>query len=168
MDDGGIGKLQRRLAAIPKAVKSAAQVEILKQAEAMAETMRRFAPDDPATGEPDLKTSIEVTPAGKSTPPYSQPGGSLVVPENAVAVTVGNENVRYPHHVEYGTNPHDVSKGGGTLRGRIRAALGGGTQHPGAPAQPFFWPAVRLHNKKSAAAIKRAVRKAVRDNWGKA
>lgn len=164
MDDGGIGKLQRRLAVIPKAVKSAAQVETLKQAEAMAQTMRGFVPVD----EGDLKNSIVVTPGGKSTPPYSQPGGEMIVPENAVAVTVGDQDVRYGHLVEYGTNPHDVSKGGGTLRGRIRAALGGGTKHPGAPAKPYFWPAVRLHNKKSAAAIKRAVRKAVRDNWGKA
>lgn len=136
MDDGGIGRLQRRLAAIPKAVKAATQPALLKQGEAMASTMRTLVPVD--TGE--TKASIEVTPGGRTTPPYSQPGGSMTVPENAVAVTVGGEEVRTAHLVEYGTK--------------------------NAPAQPFFWPSVRLHQKKATAAIKRAVGKAVRDNWG--
>lgn len=137
MSDGGISRLQRRLAAIPKAVKDATQPALLKQANTMADTMRHLAPED----EGDLKESVEVTPAGQQTPPYSQPGGSMTVPENAVAVTVGNHAVRYPHLQEYGTTKH--------------------------PPQPFFWPAVRLHNKKAKAAIRRAVATAVRKNWGK-
>lgn len=135
-DDGGLSRLQRRLAAIPKAVKAAAQPALLKQAEEMADTMRALAPVESGA----LRDSIVVTPAGQSTPPYSQPGGSMVVPENAVAITVGNTDVRYPHLVEYGTKK--------------------------APAQPFFWPAVRLHQKKAQRAIKAGIRKAVRNNWG--
>jgi len=134
-DDGGIGRLQKRLAAIPEEVRKAIQPALVKQADAMSASMRGFVPVD--TG--DLKDSIEVTPAGKSTPPYSQPGGMMTVPENAVAITVGNEDVRYGHLVEYGTEK--------------------------APAQPYFWPAVRLHNKKAKQAIKRAISKAVRENW---
>lgn len=126
--------------AIPLAVREAVQPALLKQANEMAATMRRMAPDDPATSAPDLKTSIEVTGSGKVTPPYSQPGGMMTVPENAVAITVGGEEVRYPHLVEYGT---------------AKAA-----------AQPFFWPAVRLHRKKATASIKRAIGAAVRKNWG--
>lgn len=140
-DDGGIARLQRRFADIPKAVKQATQPALLRQAEIIADTMRAFAPDDPATGDPDLRTSITVTPAGQSTPPYSQPGGAVVVAENAVAITVGGEEVRYPHLVEYGT---------------VKSQ-----------AKPFFWPAVRLHQKKATAAIKRAIGKATRENWGK-
>ena len=136
-DDGGIGRLQRRLAAIPKAVKEATQPALLKQANAMADTMRQFVPVDSG----DTKDSIAVTPAGGSTPAYSQPGGQMTVPENAVAVTVGDQDVRTAHLVEHGT--------------------------VNAPAQPFFWPAVRLHNKKAKAAIKRSVATAVRKNWGK-
>lgn len=139
--DGGIGRLKRRMAAIPKAAKDATQSALLKQANAMAGTMRTLAPDDPATHAPDLHTSILVTPGGQQTPAYSQPGGSMTVPETAVAITVGNSDVRYGHLVEYGT------------------------KH--AHAQPFFWPSVRLHQKKAKAAIKRAVGKAVRENWGK-
>ena len=56
------------------------------------------------------------------------------------AVTVGDHTVRYGHLVEYGTKK--------------------------AHARPFFWPAVRLHNKKAKAAIKRAIGKAVRETRG--
>jgi HK97 gp10 family phage protein len=135
-DDGGIGRLKARLAAIPDAVKAATQPALRKQAEAMADSMRALVPVDSG----DLRDSITVTPGGHSTPAYSQPGGSMVVPENVVAVTVGNSGVRYGHLVEYGTAK--------------------------ANASPFFWPTVRLHNKRATAAIKRAISKSVRDNWG--
>lgn len=140
-NDGGIGRLQKRMAAIPKAVRKAVEPALLKSATEMADTMRSIAPDDPSTSAPDLKSSIAVTGPGQQTPPYSQPGGSATVPENAAAVTVGNSDVRYPHLVEYGTSK--------------------------AAAQPFFWPTVRLLRKRSTNRIKRAVSKAVRDNWGK-
>jgi HK97 gp10 family phage protein len=136
--DGGISRLERRLKAIPKAVKDAANLSVVKQAEAMAGTMRHLVPVDSG----DLKDSIEVTPGGKVTPPYSQPGGMMTVPENAAAITVGNEDVRYGHLVEYGTTK--------------------------APAHPYFWPAVRLNNKKAKRAIKSAVGRAVKKNWDKA
>jgi HK97 gp10 family phage protein len=141
-NDGGISRLQRRLAAIPRVVKEAVTPSLLRQANTMAGTMRQFAPDDPATNAPDLKSSIEVTGPGNRTPDYSQPGGSMTVPELTVAITVGNSDVRYPHLQEYGTTFH--------------------------AAQPFFWPAVRLHNKKTKTAIKSAVRRAVKKNWGAA
>ena len=142
-DDGGIGRLRKRLAAIPKQVQKATQPALMKQAEAMAASMRGLAPFESG----DLRNSIEVTPGGAATPPYSQPGGSMTVGSNAVAITVGNADVRYGHLVEYG---HGNGFNGSTV-----------------PPKPFFWPAVRLHQKKAKAAIKRAVGKAVRENWGK-
>ncbi|MDQ0347859.1 HK97-gp10 family putative phage morphogenesis protein [Ancylobacter vacuolatus] len=125
-------RLRRRLKAIPAATIAATAPALRKAADQMADTMLQFVPVD--TGE--LAESITVTPAGHTTPPYSQPGGSMSVPANAVAVTVGNADVRYGHLVEYGTTK--------------------------APPDPFFWPAVRLHRKKATSSIKRAVAKAVR------
>lgn len=135
-DDGGISRLQQRLAAIPGNVKAAALPAVIKQAEAMQRTMETLVP----VRSGNLKESIEITPAGRVTPPYSQPGGSMTVPENAAAITIGNEDVRYGHLVEYGTTKTH--------------------------AQPFFWPAVRLGQKRAKTAIKRAIGKAVRKNWG--
>ncbi|WGD32015.1 HK97 gp10 family phage protein [Ancylobacter sp. WKF20] len=125
-------RLKRRLQAIPRAAVAAVTPALIKAANEMADTMRQLAPED--TGA--LRDSIAVTPPGQSTPPYSQPGGSAVAPSNAVLITAGNTEVRYPHLVEHGTAE--------------------------APAQPFFWPAFRLHRKKAASGIKRAVAKAVR------
>lgn len=136
-DDGGLSRIQQRMAMIPKRVREAVTPELMKQGNNLAVTMRILAPRD--TGA--LQDSIQVTGPGEATPAYSQPGGSSVVPETTVAVTVGNTDVRYPHLVEHGTK--------------------------NAPAKPFFWPAVRMQRKKMTSAIKRAIAKAVRENWGK-
>lgn len=132
-DDGGLGKFRSRMRAMIAAGKDAAAPALLQGGYEIAEAMEALAPED--TG--DLKGSIAVTPAGQATPPYSQPGGSLVVPENQVAITAGNSDVRYPHLQEYGTR----------------------TQ----PAQPFFWPGFRLARKRAENRIKRVLAKAIRE-----
>jgi len=145
--DNGLARLNRRLNAIPQNVRAAVQPALLKAGNALADDMRALAPVDDG----DLKESIAVTPGGSSTPAYSQPGGRQVVPELQVLVTAGNTKVRYAHLVEFGTAPHE------------NRGLFEGTRHPGTKAEPFFWPAFRLHRKKLASAIKRAIRKAVKD-----
>lgn len=132
-----VQRLKRRMMALPKAVREAASRATLEGAEELAKSMRNLAPVD--TG--DLRDSIVVTPGGRTTPPYSQPGGSSTVPENSAVVTAGNTDVRYPHLVEYGTKD--------------------------AAAQPFFWPAVRSKKKKIANRVKRSISKAARDEWKK-
>jgi HK97 gp10 family phage protein len=117
-----------REAVIPALIKSAN--ELASAQKALAETSRD-------TG--DLIESIEVTAPGQHTPPFSQPGGSRVAGETEVLVTVGNEDVRYAHLVEYGTST--------------------------AEAQPFFWPALRLLRKRLQNRINRAAKKAVKDAW---
>jgi HK97 gp10 family phage protein len=128
-------RLARRLRGVAEAVRATVQPALMQSGEEIAGTMRSLAPVD--TGE--LRDSITVTPGGRSTPPYSQPGGFSVVPITAVAITAGGVDVRYPHLVEYGTAE--------------------------APAQPFFWPGYRLLRKRAGARVKRAIRKAVRQGW---
>lgn len=132
-DDGGLSKFQKRVKAIPEAVRLAVRPATLKGAEEIAATMRNLAPED--TGA--LKASIVVTGPGETTPPYSQPGGAMEVPENAAAVTAGNTAVRYAHLVEFGTKE--------------------------AQAQPFFWPGFRLARKRALGRVKRAIGKAVKE-----
>lgn len=128
-----LARLQARLEAIPRRVKEAVKPALEKSGKELADGMRALAPED----EGDLKRSVTYTMGGQQTPPYSQPGGSKTVPENAVVVTVGNTDVRYPHLVEYGTTK--------------------------AQAQPYFWPTVRAKRKKITNRINRAIRKAVRE-----
>jgi HK97 gp10 family phage protein len=130
-----VARLQRRLEAIPKSVREAVQPSLVQSGEELARMMRQLAPED----EGDLKDSIAVTAPGEQTPAYSQPGGSRLAGELEVLVTVGNEDVRYPHLQEYGTAHHE--------------------------AQPFFWPAFRLLRKRLQNRTKRAVAKAVREHW---
>lgn len=132
-DDGGLSSFQRRMRAIPVAARNAVKPALMKAAHEIQDAMEQLAPED--TG--DLINSIQVTGPGEMTPPYSQPGGATVVPENTVAITVGSSDVRYPHLQEYGTRHH--------------------------AAQPFFWPAYRMKRKKAGNQIKRAIGKAIRE-----
>lgn len=132
-DDGGLKSFRNRMRAMVKAGKRSAAPALLQGGYEVAEAMEALAPEDDG----DLVGSIAVTPAGQMTPPYSQPGGSHVVPENQVAITAGNSDVRYPHLQEYGTRHH--------------------------AAQPFFWPGFRLARKKAENRIKRQIAKAIRE-----
>lgn len=134
-DDGGLRSFQMRLYAIPKAVRDAVKPALIKGGEEIARRAKTNARPSKDTGA--LIDSITVTPPGGTTPAYSQPGGSKVVPENQATVTVGNTDVRYGHLVEYGTTRSQ--------------------------AQPFFWPAVRSVGKRAQNRVKRAIRKAVRE-----
>ena len=130
-----LARLSRKLEAIPEKVREAVAPALEKSGTELTGKMKVLAPKD--TGA--LAASIAMTPAGQSTPPYSQPGGSGVVPDGAVAVTVGNDAVRYAHLQEYGTTE--------------------------APAHPFFWPAYRLLRKRITNRTKRALSKAVKEGW---
>jgi HK97 gp10 family phage protein len=132
-----IDRLNKRLAAVPKAVREAVQPALQKSGQELVDAMRQLAQPSRDTGA--LIDSITMTPGGQQTPAYSQPGGSQTVPENAVYVTAGNTDVRYPHLVEYGTSK--------------------------AAARPFFWPAFRLLRKRIGNRTKRAIGKAVREGW---
>lgn len=128
-------RLFKRLNAIPPAVKAAVQPALIKSGDELVARMQALAPVRSGA----LKASIEATYPGQATPAYSQPGGSRVAKENEVLVTAGNAEVRYPHLVEYGTSH--------------------------SPAKPFFWPAYRLTKQRIKNRLKRAVSKAVRENW---
>lgn len=84
-------------------------------------------------------------------------------PDLSVTIHVGDEKAFYAGWVEFGTNPHFVSKGGSTKIGAIKARLKRATPHPGAQAHPFFYPAWRANKKSIKARITRAMNKAIKD-----
>lgn len=134
-----VKRLMARLEGIPEAIRQDIKPALMKSAEEVADLQRHLAESSRDTG--DLIDSIEVTAPGETTPAYSQPGGSSTAHELEAIVTVGNHVVRYPHLVEYGTAD--------------------------APAQPFFWPAVRTLQRRINNRLNRAARKAIRDYWSK-
>ncbi|WP_349236536.1 HK97 gp10 family phage protein [Devosia sp. MC532] len=132
-----VKRLMGRIEGIPDAIRADIKPSIAKSADELAGMMGHLALLSRDTGA--LIDSITVTLPGGTTPAYSQPGGERVAHDLEAIVTVGNQDVRYPHLVEYGTAD--------------------------APAQPYFWPAVRTLQKRINNRINRAMRKAIKTHW---
>lgn len=73
-------------------------------------------------------------------------------PDLTVTVHAGDATAFYASYVEFGTSPH-------TAGGKFKGAA-----HPGATAQPFFFPAWRANKRSVKARITRAMRKAIKDS----
>lgn len=136
-------RMKKRHEAIPKAVAEAIQPTLRQAATDIVAEMQRECPvsKDSAHGNPPgaLRDSIVATPGGQATPDHSQPGGSTMVPDDAVLITAGNSRVRYPHFVEFGT---------------VKMA-----------AEPYFFPAIRLLKERTKATIQKAITDTVKQQW---
>jgi hypothetical protein len=130
-------KVLARIEGIPAAIRDELQPTLQQSAGELSGLMAHLAETSRDTGA--LIDSIAVTPPGRTTPAYSQPGGSRTASDLETIVTVGNSEVRYPHLVEYGT--------------------------VNVVAQPFFWPAVRSLQKRINGRTNRAIRKIVKQWW---
>jgi len=130
-------RVMAKIEGVPDAIRKDIEPALRKSGDELAGMIAHLA--EPSRDSGDLIESIEVTPPGGTTPAYSQPGGSHVVGDLQVAVTVGNSDVRYPHLVEYGTAKAD--------------------------AHPFFWPAVRSLQKRINNRTNRAIRTAAKKWW---
>jgi len=124
--------LEKRLKAIPEAVRKGVQPALVKGAQELAGVARALVPVD----EGDLKESITVTEPGQTTPAYAEGGGKRTAGENQALVTAGNESVRHGHLQEFGTVNQE--------------------------AQPFMRPAERLTKDRSKRRISRAIGQAIK------
>lgn len=113
-----LDRLNRRMKAIPQAVRQAVAPALDLSANELVGRMRALAPVDRG----DLRDSIEAKPGDH---------------ELQRKVATDDFKARW---VEFGTVDQ--------------------------PPSPFFWPAYRLSKKRIAGRLKRAVSKAVRQNWG--
>lgn len=93
--------LAMRLSAIPQEILDALRPALVKSGEEVAANMRVLAEASRDTGA--LIDSITVTGPGETTPAYAAGGGKRTANANQVLVTVGNEEVRHGHLVEFGT-----------------------------------------------------------------
>jgi len=85
----------------------------------------------------------------------TRPGNSNEIIANVYA---GNNEAFYARWVEFGTQAHSIGKGADISRSK-RQSRGG--QHPGSPAQPFFWPSYRLLKNSMRAAVKQKLISAI-------
>lgn len=121
--------LQKRLSAIPQEIVEALRPALIKSGEELATAAKTFAEGSKDTGA--LIDSIVVTGPGETTPAYAEGGGRRTAGPNQVLVTVGNEEQRHGHLVEFGTVKMEP--------------------------QPFLLPAVRTTKPRIQRRINRAV-----------
>lgn len=132
--------LAKRLAAIAPEIKAKVAPAVLKGAEEVADKARALAEASRLTGE--TIESIEVTGPGQTTPPYAQGGATAQAHELQALVTVGNNDVRTAHLIEFGTAERQHKDG--TPTGKVEA-------------QPFMLPAWRLAKTRVERRINRAI-----------
>jgi HK97 gp10 family phage protein len=145
----GVRRARRKIAALPSEARIAMTAALETSAAELVALQKRLAPE--RTGA--LKDSIGWTTKVSGVPAYAafqKSGMARAKAEGGMVAIVfaGNTNVRYAHLVEFGAPPHEA---GGMFEG---------AHHPGAPAQPFFFPAYRALKKQ----IKKNMRKAVRQS----
>lgn len=141
------GERLEKLAALPTEVRSSIKQAIVQGANEITDMQKRLAPVKSG----DLRNSIKQT-WGGGRERYSSltAGTGKGDPDLTVRISAGNAKVRYAHLVEFGASPHIAG-------GRFK-----GAQHPGAAAQPFFYPAYRALRKKVKSLIGRATTKAAK------
>jgi len=142
-------ELLRKMAAMPDNVRAAVKPAIRQGAEEVVAMQKRLAPV--RTG--DLRASITAT-YGGALPRYaslkSASASDRGDPDLTATVTAGNDLVRYAHLVEFGAAPH------------VAGGKFSGAKHPGAKAEPFFYPGYRAVRRRVKTRISRAMGKAVR------
>lgn len=126
--------LAKRLSAIPQEILDALRPALIRSGEEVAANMRALAEASRDTG--DLIDSIVVTGPGETTPAYAAGGGKRTAHANQVLVTIGNEDMRHGHLVEFGTEKTE--------------------------AQPFMLPGFRLAKPRVERRINRAITNALK------
>lgn len=146
----GRGRMRQVLKSLPQSVRAQIRAEVLGGAESIAQVQRKLVPVK--TGK--LRDSIVVTPADQDPPAYAalkSKKNNFPDPELAAIVSAGNKDARHAGLVEHGTSPH------------VNAGEFPGTQNPGSPAQPFFFPGFRAMVKAVKRRINKAARKGIKD-----
>jgi len=136
----------KQIADLPAALKEEVLKSLITSAEEATDLMKRFAPDDPTTPAPDLKTSIgfKFGSDGEESTSSNAANARLAKLDTGLAVTMyaGNERTLV-------TN----KEGERFQNARLQEF---GTKEM--PANPFFYPAYRFVRKRIRDRLARAIR----------
>lgn len=146
-------RLLKKLAELPEAMRKAVGPAMDQGADEIVALQKRLAPKKSGA----LARSIKKV-KGSYRPDNANVRGVGVGsegiegdPDLSVHVVAGDAEAFYAAFVEFGTAPH------------VNGGKFAGTEHPGAKAQPFFYPAYRALRKRTKARITRAGRKAAKE-----
>lgn len=155
----GAKEFRSKLLAIPPRVDHLTRAAMEKGADELVQMMKRLVPSDAGILRDSIGWTWGEAPEGSFTL-FKVRGSKRDDAEyGALRITVyaGSRDAFYVRFVEYGTAPHDVAQGGGT-----KGFSGSSVGHPGARAQPFFFPSYRALRKRIQSRIKREMKKAIR------
>jgi HK97 gp10 family phage protein len=147
----GADALKRKMRVFPQRAREQIARAMEQSAEEIVKLAKSLAPVSPGGGA--LRDSIGWNwgdaPAGSmvlgTVRTEGKGAGNL-----AITIYAGDDRAYYSRWVEFGTAPH--AQGG----------LFAGTQHPGLPARPFFFPSYRALRKRTRSRVSRAIRNAAR------
>jgi len=162
----GLDRLNRQLRALPALQAREASRALEQGAGDIADAIHGAAPDAA------LKASVDF---GPGAPPSGAilKGGPLTAAQEAKAahrlmfsVWAGDDTAFWARWTEYGTAAHAIRPKRGSAVLRFDTASGPafaqGVYHPGARAQPFFWPSVRARRRAAVARVVRASNRAAK------
>lgn len=160
----GLSRLQRKLVRLRESTKEEIAKALEKGAEEIADLARSLVPIDEMVLYDSIGWTWGEPPKGSITLARSRSRADGL----KISVYAGNDEAYYARWVEFGTAPHGVAKDAGKAAGRRLTRLGiGGLQHPGAAAQPFFYPAYRAVRRRVRSRITRATNSAAKKVAGR-
>lgn len=139
----GRERFMRRLRRLPQAVREEVRASLAQSAEDLVQSMRARAPVKTGT----LKSSIKWRWGGKKRRGDERDNFT-------VTIYVDKPAHHYAHLVEFGVAPHEN-------KGRFA-----GTQNPGQPPEPYFFPTYRAKKRTIKNRTRAAIRKAVKKTKG--
>ena len=150
--------LQRKLNALRTQTVGGVREGLQRAAEVIVAEQRRLAPKK--TGK--LRDSIQATSGKAAAYSVFRSAGFKASTNEKVTIAAGNSDVRYAHLVEFGAAPHKIKPKAGKVLKTGEDAFAAGVDHPGATAQPFFFPGYRATRRKAQSIIGKAVRDSVK------
>ena len=139
----GRDRLRFVLTKLPKEMRTELRATILIEADGIADIQRRLAHSD------RVRDGITVTPGDRDVARYNKLRSKRSVKDPELAAIISSDHFIAPLE-EFGTSPH-------LNEGRFP-----GTQHPGTPPKPSFYPGWRAGRKRAQNKINKAARKAIK------
>lgn len=141
----GRDRMRKVLKALPVEIRKQLRAETFAAAQDMANMMRRLVPVDHG----DLQKSIKVDHGDVVPELYNKSRARRVEKDPELAAVIHVDEF-YAAFREFGTSPH------------INQGKFAGTENPGTPAQPYFWPSYRSQKKQAIARINKAARRGIK------
>lgn len=145
----GADALKRKMREMPRRARQEIAIAMEQSAEEIVKLAKSLAPIEDGDLQMSISWNWGNAPSGSMTLGTVRTEGKGAG-NMFITVYAGDDRAYYSRWIEFGTSP------------RLNGGKFAGTQHPGTPARPFFFPAYRALKKRIKSRTSRAIRKAAR------